>query len=82
MIISRVISFIAIIIIVLLLFISVAIIMIIPTRAAPVSLSLRDFLQEGTGSVRFVSGPDFSKIHRFVSVRSVRFGSVSYSFLY
>ena len=30
------------------------------------------FLQEGTGSVRFVSVPDFSKIHRF---GSVRFGS-------
>ena len=30
-------------------------------------------IQEGTGSVRFVSVPDFSKIHRF---GSVRFGNV------
>ena len=36
--------------------------------------------QEGTGSVRFVSVLDFSKIHRFGSVRfgSVRFGSVRF----
>ena len=30
--------------------------------------------QEGAGSVRFVSVPDFEKIERFGSVRPVRFG--------
>ena len=33
----------------------------------------RSLVQEGTGSVRFVSVPDKSKIHRFGSVRKVTF---------
>ena len=36
-------------------------------------LCIGNSLQEGTGSVRFVSVPDFSKSHRFGSVRNIDF---------
>ena len=50
-------------------------------RGMSTSVRLAELFQEGTGSVRFVSVPDFSKINRFGSVRfgnyfpgSTRFG--------
>ena len=44
---------------------------------APREEKSHDFVQEGTGLIRFVPVPDFSNNHRFGSVRygSVRFGS-------